>query len=338
MNFHFHHHVIVILAICQQQSTMMNRARTSQSKTTYQLNQMYLVATVRVHYLLNIRIELTVNLNIFWKMRKFLKTYTTSSVIYTDFTEDPTPFLTVGGGKALPCYSGKKNEDINAFFFKLCIFLSHPSISNCHTQKHTTCSNYVESKNLSTPLGLCISGEALHPFLVNSRFDNKGIELYRHLKQMQNSIQHVSASTLSQSMFHTKIKGDESFDSFRTRLRTIYRSCIKAGFPEDEAYLIRYYIRRLDSNYDNVRDLLDTNALDWSSKTLDEVIQITTVIKFKKVPLESSGPQSTLLTMQWVNKAQPDPAAPYLLILQPHCRKQIQKTFLKRQPILRDPK
>ena len=99
---------------------------------------------------------------------------------------------------------------------------------------------------------------------------------------MQNSIQHDSASTLFQSMFHTKIKEDESFDSFRTRLLTVYRSCIKAGFPEDKAYLIRYYICRLYSNYDNVCDLLDTNSLDWYSKTLDEVVQITTDIKLKK--------------------------------------------------------
>ena len=46
----------------------------------------------------------------------------TSSVSYTEYSDDPTPFISSGGNKALPKYSGKKSEDINAFFYKLRIF------------------------------------------------------------------------------------------------------------------------------------------------------------------------------------------------------------------------
>ena len=110
-------------------------------------------------------------------------TFAILTVTYTDYTDDPTPFLTAGGDKALPRYSGRKNEDINAFFYKLRIFLNHPSINNYHKHKTTTSFNYNESKHLSTLLSLCLLGEALHPFLDNSRFDNKGIEMYHHLRQ-----------------------------------------------------------------------------------------------------------------------------------------------------------
>ena len=64
--------------------------------------------------------------------------YTTSFVTYTDFTEDPMPFLSAGGKKVPPKNSVKKTEDINTFFYKLQIFPSHPSINNCHRQKITT--------------------------------------------------------------------------------------------------------------------------------------------------------------------------------------------------------
>ena len=83
-------------------------------------------------------------------------------------------------------------------------------------------------------------------------------------------------------MFHTKIAKDESFQSFAKRLRTTYRACITAGYPEDESYLVRCFVRGLDSNYNNVRDLLDTNALDWFDKSLNQVIQLVTDIKLNK--------------------------------------------------------
>ena len=71
------------------------------------------------------------------------------------------------------------------------------------------------------------------------------------------------------------------------RLRTTYRSCIEAGFPANKAYSIRSYVRGIDSNYNNVSDLLDTNALDWFSKILDEIIQQTTDIKLNKTTTSS---------------------------------------------------
>ena len=55
-----------------------------------------------------------------------------SRVIYKDSTDDPTPFVIVGGDKVLSHYAGKNSEDINAFFFKLRIFINHPSVDNCH--------------------------------------------------------------------------------------------------------------------------------------------------------------------------------------------------------------
>lgn len=45
------------------------------------------------------------------------------------------PFLTAGPDKALPRYSGKEQEDINEFVYKLKIFLEHPSIDNCQKEK-----------------------------------------------------------------------------------------------------------------------------------------------------------------------------------------------------------
>ena len=62
----------------------------------------------------------------------------------------------------------------------------------------------------------------------------------------------------------------------------MYRACISTGFLEDKSYLIHYFIQCLDFNYDNVRDLLNTNALDWLNKPLNKVIQLVTDIKLNK--------------------------------------------------------
>ena len=68
---------------------------------------------------------------------------TTSSASYVDTLNNPTPFLTAGSEKALPKYSGKPSDDLNAFIFKLKIFLRHPSINNCHLQDKTDSSNEI---------------------------------------------------------------------------------------------------------------------------------------------------------------------------------------------------
>ena len=83
-------------------------------------------------------------------------------------------------------------------------------------------------------------------------------------------------------MFHMKIKKDESFESFEKRLRTTYRACTSACYPKDDSYLVRCFMRGLDSNYDNVRELLDINALDWFEKPLNQVIQFAMDIKLNK--------------------------------------------------------
>ena len=81
-------------------------------------------------------------------------TLTTTSDAYIEDLDNPTPFLKLGGDKALPKYAGRANEDINAFFYKLRIFLRHPSIVNCHLQESTNEENSSQSKYLCTLLGL----------------------------------------------------------------------------------------------------------------------------------------------------------------------------------------
>ena len=152
-------------------------------------------------------------------------TLTTASDTYLEDSDNPTPFLKSGGDKALPQYSGRANEDINAFFYKLKIFPRHPSIENCHLHKSTTSDNSTQSKYLCTLLGLCLSSEVLHQFLVNSKFKDKGIEMYHHLQSTKQSVSKSSASRLFQLIFHTKIAKDESFELFARQLRTTYRAC-----------------------------------------------------------------------------------------------------------------
>ena len=59
-------------------------------------------------------------------------TLTTSSELYLEDPDNPTPFLKAGGDKALSRFPGKPTEDINTFSHKLKIFLRHPSASKCH--------------------------------------------------------------------------------------------------------------------------------------------------------------------------------------------------------------
>ena len=62
----------------------------------------------------------------------------------------------------------------------------------------------------------------------------------------------------------------------------MYRACISASFLEDKSYRVHCFIQCLDLNYDNVRDLLNTNALDWLNKPLNQVIQLVTDTKLNK--------------------------------------------------------
>ena len=103
--------------------------------------------------------------------------------------------------------------------------------------------------------------------------------MYHHKKSITKSISQDLALSLFQSIFHKKIKKDELFELFMIHLQTTYRSCIEIEFPKDKAYLVRCFVQVLDKNKSNVRDLLDTNVLDWFDKVLDEVTQLTTDIK-----------------------------------------------------------
>ncbi len=57
---------------------------------------------------------------------------TTNDTITSSDTQSALPFLTMGSEKALPKYSGRTNDDINEFLYKLRIFLNHLFIDNCH--------------------------------------------------------------------------------------------------------------------------------------------------------------------------------------------------------------
>ena len=208
------------------------------------------------------------------------------SVSVSSDSNSATPFITPGTDKLLPKYSATPADDINEFIYRLQVFLDHPSIDNCHMDSKTDDSNRDKSKNLATLLSLCISGNALSPFIDNSSFTHKGIEMLHHLMDMKHPISKSSASTIYNALSHQTIAPTESFESFAKRLRLMYKTCTRSGIPYDEGFLIRCFIRGLDCNFDNSRDLLDQHVLNWYDLTLNEVLRIVNNIKITK---ESNG-------------------------------------------------
>ena len=138
---------------------------------------------------------------------------------------NPTPFLSAASNKALPKYSAKVRVDINEFIYKLRIFLQHPSINNCHLDEATTEANAEQSRNPAALLSMCLSGNAIAPFIDNPRFDDHGIEMLRHLMDLKHPISKTSASTLYNSLTSQSIKSEETFDAFAKRLRLMYKTC-----------------------------------------------------------------------------------------------------------------
>ena len=195
-------------------------------------------------------------------------------------------FLSSTLSKALPTYSEKSSEDINEFLYKLKIFLNHPSIDNCHKESSTTTLNFQKLKNLSTLLGLCISGDVLSPFIDNQFFEDKGIEMVHHLILMKHPALQASASVVYNNMYSMKIWKTISFEAFAKRLRNHYRTCIWSGFPYEDGYLVQCFINGLDGNFDHVRTLLQNGALHWYNLTLNEVIKQATEVKLNR---QSSG-------------------------------------------------
>jgi hypothetical protein len=78
----------------------------------------------------------------------------------------------------LPKYRGTANSDLDEFLFKLEASLDHPSIKSIHRQLSTTAENAHFSRNLYKLLCVCLSGEAISPFVHNNKYRNKGVEIF----------------------------------------------------------------------------------------------------------------------------------------------------------------
>ena len=168
------------------------------------------------------------------------------------------------------------------FLFKLRPFLAHDSIDNCHLNPSTDDSNKDKSKHLANLLGLYISGNALSPFIDNPTFEDKGIEMLNHLMEMKHPVSKSSANNIYNSLSNQTIKPDESFDSFATRLRLMYKTCTRSGISYDEDYLVRCFIKGLDCNFDYSRELLSQGVLDWFDKPITQVLIAVTNVKLNK--------------------------------------------------------
>ena len=208
----------------------------------------------------------------------------------SDTDSTTLPFLSSTSSKALPTYSGKSSEDINEFLYKLKIFHHHPSIDNCHMDPNTNTLNFQKSINLSTLLGLYISGDDLSPLIDNPFFEDKGIEMVHHLISMKHPASQASASAVYNNMYNMKIKKSETFEAFAKWLRIHYRTCTRSGFPYEEGYLVRCFINGLDGNFDHVWTLLQNGALHWYTLTLNEVIKEAMEVKLNR---QSSGVWTT---------------------------------------------
>ena len=202
-----------------------------------------------------------------------LQAPTPSSVSFGDSSTNSFPFLTNGREKILPKYSAKPTEDFNEFVYKLRTFLTDPCIDNCHLDPSTTPHNAIRSKCLASLLGLCISGDAISPFINNTTFDDKGIEMFHHLFHAKYPLSSSTASSVKLAMSSTKILQKETMETFAKRLRSMYNVVTANGYPHDEDFLVRCFIDGLDSNFDATRQLLITGALDWYSHDLITVTQ-----------------------------------------------------------------
>lgn len=129
-----------------------------------------------------------------------------------------TPFLSAASNKALPKYSAKHHDDINEFICKLRVLLNHSSNNNCHLHSSTTETKAEQSKNLAALLSMCLSGNALSPFMDNPAYDHNGIEMLNHLIDLKHPISKSLASTMYNALNTQCIKPDESFDASAKRL------------------------------------------------------------------------------------------------------------------------
>jgi hypothetical protein len=136
---------------------------------------------------------------------------------------------------------------------------------------------------LARLLDLCISGDALAPFINNPQYQDKGIEMFHYLNRAKYPISASTASNTLNAMFTTKILQKESLEAYSKRLRNMYCFCTENGTTYQEDFLVRCFIQGLDSNYDDTRDFLTNGALDWYSLDLTTVKQRAEEIKLTKI-------------------------------------------------------
>ncbi len=201
----------------------------------------------------------------------------------TTAPDNATPFLSASSNKALPKYSGKPNEDITEFIYKLNVFLKHPSIGKCHLNASTNDTNAEQSRNLAALLSLCLHGHAISSFIDNPLYEDKGIEMLNHLMELKHPTSKTSASMIYTALTNQHIRPKESFEEFAKRLRIMYKTCTRGGLHHDEGFLIRCFMQGLDSNFDHTREMIDIGALSYYEKTLNEVLVLVNEIKLAKI-------------------------------------------------------
>ena len=99
---------------------------------------------------------------------------------------------------------------------------------------------------------------------------------------MKYPVSHSSASTIYNTLGNQHIGKDESFHAFAKRVQLMYKTCTRTVILYDEGFLIRCFIKGLDFNFDQTRELLDCGVLPWYNLTLNEVLVHVTDIKLTK--------------------------------------------------------
>ena len=99
---------------------------------------------------------------------------------------------------------------------------------------------------------------------------------------MKHPVSKSSANNIYNVLAHQTIKQDETFDSFATRLRLMYKTCTRSGILYDEGYLVCCFIRGLDSIFDYSRKLLSQGVLSWFDQPINEVLLAVNNVKLNK--------------------------------------------------------
>ena len=96
--------------------------------------------------------------------------------------------------------------------------------------------------------------------------------MLNHLMDMKHPVSKSSANNIYDALANQSIKPDKSFDSFAPRLRLMYKTCTQSGIAYGRGYLVRCFIKGLDSNFDYSRELLSQGVLRWFNQTMNEVL------------------------------------------------------------------